>query len=441
MRIYDVIAKKRDGEELDYEELKFVVEEYTKEKIEDYQIAAFLMAVYINGMTDHEISILTECMVNSGEKVDLSSIPGIKVDKHSTGGVGDKTTLIVSPIVAACGVPVAKMSGRGLGYTGGTIDKLESIPGLRTALKKEEFFNIVRKVGFSIASQSKDLAPADKKFYALRDVTSTVDSIPLIASSVMSKKLALGADCILLDVKCGNGAFMKDFESAIKLSKTMVSIGKSAGKETVAIITDMNNPLGYAIGNWVEIIEACDILKGKGHDALEKLSVYLAANMLYLAGKGSISKCKELSYKAIKDGSAFEKFKEMLIAQGGDISVIDYPESSPKAQSNYTVFSDKEGYINSIDADKCGKISVLLGAGREKKESEVDYYAGIVLSCKVGDYIKLGDPIAKLYSKNIKSCLECEKILLDALHVNSMLLLHSPLIQARVTNSGVERFI
>lgn len=441
MRIYDIIAKKRDGEELSAKEIKFVVDSYTKDKVEDYHIAAFLMAVYINGMTDHEISVLTECMINSGEKIDLSLIPGIKVDKHSTGGVGDKTTLIVSPIVAACGVPVAKMSGRGLGYTGGTIDKLESIPGMRTALKKEEFFEIIQKVGFSIASQSKDLAPADKKFYALRDVTSTVDSIPLIASSVMSKKLALGSDCILLDVKCGNGAFMKDFDSAVKLAKTMVSIGKSSGKETVAIITDMNNPLGYSIGNWVEVAEACDILKGKGHDELKKISIYLAANMLYLAGKGSISKCKELSCEAIENGLAFKKFKEMVFAQGGDTSVLDDPNKYPTAQFSYTVFSDKEGYINAIDADKCGKVSVLLGAGREKKEADIDYCAGIVLLCKVGDHINIGNPVAILYSKDMKNCLKGEGILLDALQINSAFSLHSPLVQARITNDGVERFI
>lgn len=440
MRIYDIIAKKRDKKELTAQEIDFAVKGYTDGTVEDYQMSALLMAIYINSMTEREIFALTKSMSKSGETVDLSFIPGIKVDKHSTGGVGDKTTLIVSPIVAACGVPVAKMSGRGLGYTGGTIDKLESIPGMRTNLSTQEFFDTINQTGLSIGGQSKNLDPADKKIYALRDVTATVDSIPLIASSIMSKKLASGSDCILLDVKCGRGAFMQDFDSALKLAKTMVSIGQDSGKDTVAVITNMDVPLGYAVGNWVEVMESCEILKNKGNEDLRKISIYLAANMLYLAGEGSISKCKEMAHDALKTGMAFRKFKEMVEAQGGDTQVIEHPEKYPRPKVKRIVTSDKEGYVNLIDASKCGKASSILGAGREKKDDPIDYVAGVVLSVKVGEYVKAGEPIAKIYSNNAAKCDEAENIMLEATEISDTLTYHKPLIQARVTSEGVERF-
>lgn len=441
MRIFDIIEKKKNKEELTGDEIKFFIDEYTKGNIADYQASALLMAICINGMRDSEIAELTKCMVNSGETVDLSSISGIKVDKHSTGGVGDKTTLIVSPIVAACGVPVAKMSGRGLGYTGGTIDKLESIPGFKTSLEREEFLEIINSVGFSITSQSGNIVPADKKLYALRDVTATVESIPLIASSIMSKKLALGSDCILLDVKSGSGAFMKDFDSSVKLAETMVNIGKSHNKETIAVITNMDLPLGNAIGNSLEVIEACDVLKGKGPEDLEKVSIYLAANMLYLAGKGSLSRCKEMALNSIKDSSGFYKLREMVIRQGGDASVLNDYNKFPKAKTSRVVMSNKEGHINKLDAEKCGIASVVLGAGRERKDSEIDFSAGIILHKKIGDYVRKGDIIATLYSSDDDKCIEGEKILLKSIEVNTVKLPISPLIQARITSEGIERFI
>lgn len=427
--------------ELSHEEIEFFIKGYVNGSIMDYQISALLMAICINGMTDNETLSLTKCMIESGETIDLSSIPGIKVDKHSTGGVGDKTTLVVSPIVAACGIPVAKMSGRGLGYTGGTIDKLESIPGMKTSLDKQTFFNIIKRTGFSITGQSGNIVPADKKLYALRDVTCTVESIPLIASSIMSKKLALGSDCILLDVKTGSGAFMKDFDSSIRLAETMVKIGKRANKETIAVITDMSSPLGNAIGNSLEVIEAIDVLKGKGSEDIKKICIYLSANMLYLAGIGSISKCKEMAYNAIENGSALKKLKDMIEAQNGDSSVLEDYNKLGKAKFSKDIISDKEGYINSLDAEKCGIASVVLGAGREQKNSKIDFTAGIVLRYKVGDYVKSGDILAKIYSSSMEKCLEAEKILKDAIDINLVKLPKPTLIQARITSEGIEKFI
>lgn len=441
MRMYDIIEKKKSGKELSKEEISFFINGYVREKIPDYQVSALLMAICINGMTSEETAELTKAMLESGEKLDLSAISGIKVDKHSTGGVGDKTTLIVLPIVAACGVYVPKMSGRGLGYTGGTIDKLESIPGFRFSLTKEEFFRLVNQVGFSITHQSGNLVPADKKIYALRDVTATVESIPLIASSIMSKKLALGSDCILLDVKTGSGAFMKDFESSLNLAKTMVEIGKSSQKETAAVITNMDSPLGNAVGNSLEVIEACETLKGHGPEDLTKLSIYLAANMLYLAGKGSLSKCKELASDAIDNGTAFSKLKELISAQGGDIEVLDNYTKFPQAKFFKEIISDSEGYITDLNAEKCGTVSVVLGAGRENKDSEIDLSAGIVFSKKIGDYVKPGDIIAKIYSSDTKKLDVGEKAMYEAFKINKIQPQIVPLIQARVTKDGIEKFI
>ncbi len=441
MRMYDIIEKKRNGNELNKEEIDFFISGYVKEEIPDYQVSALLMAICINGMTNEETSELTKAMLESGEKIDLSAIPGIKVDKHSTGGVGDKTTLIVLPIVSVYGVHIPKMSGRGLGYTGGTIDKLESVPGFKFSLDKEQFFSTVNRVGFSITHQSGNLVPADKKIYALRDVTATVESIPLIASSIMSKKLALGSDCILLDVKTGRGAFMKDFESSLSLAKTMVEIGKSFQKETVAIITDMDSPLGNAVGNSLEVIEACETLKGKGPEDLTKLSIYLAANMLYLAGKGSLSKCKELASNAIQSGTAFLKFKGLISEQGGDTEVLDNYVKFPQAKFSEEIVSDSEGYINNLDAEKCGLVSVILGAGRENKDSEIDLSAGILFNKKRGDYIKQGDTIAKIYSSDTKKLALAKKVMYESFEINKSTPAVLPLIQARVTKDGIERFI
>ena len=441
MRAFDIIEKKKNKKELTKEEIDFFIKEYVKDDIADYQASALLMAICINGMSNAETAQLTKCMLESGEKVDLSEIPGIKVDKHSTGGVGDKTTLIVLPIVAACGVYAPKMSGRGLGYTGGTIDKLESIPGMKTELSKEKFFNIVKSVGFSITRQSGNLVPADKKLYALRDVTATVESIPLIASSIMSKKLALGADSILLDVKCGSGALVKDFDSALKLAETMVKIGESAGKETIAVITDMESPLGNAVGNSVEVIEACKTLKGQGPKDLIKISVYLAANMLYLAGKGSLSKCKEMALNALESGNAFNKFKEMVEMQGGDIGVLEDYNKFPKARFSKDIISNGAGNIISINAEKCGLASVALGAGRATKESKIDFSAGIVFNKNMGDHVNKDDLIATLYSSSKEKLKEGEKLLLDAIKIESSNLIPQPLIQARITKESIEKFI
>lgn len=438
MRMYDIISKKRDNFELNRDEIKFFVNGYVNGTVEDYHAAALLMAICLNGMTNKEISDLTDCMIKSGEISDLSSISGIKVDKHSTGGVGDKTTMIVGPIAAACGVKIAKMSGRGLGYTGGTIDKLESIPGMCTELKRQQFFDIVNSVGFSISSQTGNLVPADKKIYALRDVTATVESIPLIASSIMSKKIAAGADCILLDVKAGSGAFMKSVEQAIKLAEVMVGIGNRVGKKTVAVITNMDCPLGAAIGNSVEIQEACDVLRGAGPTDLCEVSVYLASNMLYLAGFGDLENCKEAVLEAIKGGKAFEKFKDMVLAQGGDISFLDNMEKLGKPDIVKTIRSNNEGYIISMDAEKCGIAAMVAGAGREKKGDSIDFKAGIRILKSIGDYVKKGEPVAQIYSSD---CLKSENsalVLTDSIKIGKFKPRIQKLIKARVTEKGIE---
>lgn len=398
-RFVDLIQKKKNGETLTKEEIDFMITDYVAGKIPDYQMSAMLMAIYFNGMENEELAAFTLAMRDSGDLVDLSPIEGIKVDKHSTGGVGDKTTLIVGPIVAACGVPVAKMSGRGLGFTGGTLDKLESISGFRIDLSAAEFFETVKKTGISVIGQTGNLAPADKLLYALRDVTATVDSIPLIAASVMSKKLAAGSDKIVLDVTTGSGAFMKNTRDAKKLAKHMVAIGNHAGKETVAILTGMEEPLGFAIGNNMEVKEAIEVLKGDGPEDVKEVSVALAGMMLSLGLENvSHSQGKRMAKKALSSGQAFEKFKEMVQAQGGDIRYVEHPEFFERDAFEGEVFAAEDGFLSRMDTEKIGVAAGLLGAGRETKDSVIDMSAGIYLEKKIGDTVKKGEPIAICYA-------------------------------------------
>lgn len=433
MRMYDIIAKKRDGGTLSADEIEVFVKGCVAGDIPDYQAAALLMAIYFQGMDKEETAALTLAMAHSGETVDLSGIPGVKVDKHSTGGVGDKTTLIAAPIVASLGVRVAKMSGRGLGFTGGTIDKLEAIPGLRTSLSREEFFGIVRRVGVSVIGQSGNLVPADKKLYALRDVTATVESLPLIASSIMSKKLAAGSDCILLDVKTGSGAFMKTEEDSIRLARTMVEIGEAAGRKTVALVTDMDRPLGCAVGNALEVAEACETLRGRGPKDLTELSLCLAADMLVLAGKGSLEECRAMAERAVSGGAAFAKLKEMAAAQGGDTAVLDDPSGFPQAKVRREVPAPRDGFVFSMDTQSLGAASVVLGAGREKKGDPVDFSAGILLHKKPGDPVRAGETLATLCSSDPQRCDRAEDLLLRAVVIGSEPPAPQRLIRARIT--------
>lgn len=400
MNVYEIIDKKKRGLELNQTEIEYLINGYVNNEIPDYQISAWLMAVYFQGMTDRELLALTNCMTKSGEIVDLSSIMGVKVDKHSTGGVGDKVTLVVAPIVAACGGKVAKMSGRGLGFTGGTIDKLEAIPGLKTALAEEEFFNMVNEIGLAVMGQSADIAPADKKLYALRDVTATVDSIPLIASSIMSKKLAAGSDKIVLDVTVGSGAFMKDKENAVQLAEKMVAIGNGAGKKTVAILTNMDVPLGKMVGNNLEVVEAIETLKGRGPEDLLAVVVEIASTMLYLAQIGTKEECMKKVKRVIADGSALEKLKLMVERQGGDGSYIENPDQFEKAIYQHEIIANNSGYIGKMNTEECGKAAVLLGSGREVKDDPIDMTAGIQFNKKTGDVVKQGDIVAIAYSSS-----------------------------------------
>lgn len=438
MRMYDILAKKRDGGILTDEEIQFFIDGYVSGAIPDYQASALLMAIFLKGMTPHGTAALTRSMAQSGDLVDLSSIDGIKVDKHSTGGVGDKTTLIVAPVVASLGVRVAKMSGRGLGHTGGTVDKLESIPGFRTTLDREAFFDVVRRVGVSVIGQSGNLAPADKKLYALRDVTATVNSIPLIASSIMSKKIAAGSDRILLDVKTGSGAFMKTLEDSIALAKEMVSIGEHVGRRTVALITDMDRPLGCAIGNALEVCEACETLQGRGPADLTEVCIELAANMLWLAEKGELAQCRSLAKQQIANGEAFAKLKEMVQAQGGDTSVLDDPSRFDRSNVCYEVLAQREGFLYAMDTERCGIASMELGAGREKKEDPIDYSAGIVLRKKVGDFVRKGEVLASFYSSEESKCRTAEQTFTQALSIQDARPEQTALIHTRVTAQGVE---
>ena len=398
MNMYDLITRKKRGGALINEEISALIAGYVAGKIPDYQMSALLMAIYFRGMTTAETAALTQAMAASGDRIDLSAIPGKKIDKHSTGGVGDKTTLIVSPIVAACGCCAPKMSGRGLGHTGGTIDKLESIPGFRTDLSAEEFCAIVRTCGLSLIGQAGTLARADKLLYALRDVTATVDSIPLIASSIMSKKLACGADAVLLDVKVGSGAFMKTAEDAYALAETMVAIGQEANFPTAALITHMDEPLGCAVGNSLEVAEAVSVLRGTGPDDLRTVALSLAAEMLHLAGMGTRAACRARAAQAIADGTAFDALVRMTAAQGGDTAVLLDPARFPQARASRTVCAPTSGCLAHLDAETVGRAAVLLGAGRAAKGDAIDHAAGILLRRKCGGHITAGEPLATLYA-------------------------------------------
>lgn len=409
VRMIDIITKKRDNVELTKEEIKTFVEGYTNGDIPDYQASSLLMAIFLNGMTKDEVSALTMEMVDSGDKIDLSDINGIKVDKHSTGGVGDTTTLVLAPLVAAVGVPVPKMSGRGLGHTGGTVDKLEAMEGFHVELSQEEFVNLVNEQKLALVGQSGNLTPADKLIYALRDVTGTVNSIPLIASSIMSKKIAAGADGIVLDVKVGDGAFMKNEKDAEALAHTMVQIGNSVGRNTMAVISSMEEPLGYAIGNALEVIEAIDTLKGEGPEDLTELSLVLGSQMVVLGKKAdTLEEAREMLEKAIEDGSALEKFRQLIESQGGNGDVIDDYNLLPTAEYKVEVKSDVSGYVTQIESENMGVAASILGAGRETKESAIDLAVGIVLEKKVGDKVETGDTLAVIHSnkKNVDDVIE-----------------------------------
>lgn len=419
MRMYDLIHKKRNGSPLSQEEIQFFVERYVSGEIPDYQVSALLMAIYFRGMTAEETGHLTMAMAASGEMADLSQIEGIKVDKHSTGGVGDKTSLVIAPIAAACGVKIAKMSGRGLGHTGGTVDKMESIPGMKTDFTRDEFLAMVQKNGIAIIGQSGNLCPADKKLYALRDVTATVDSMPLIASSIMSKKIAAGCDRILLDVKTGSGAFMKSREDAEALAREMVAIGTSVGRKTVALITDMDVPLGRNIGNSLEIQEVVETLKGRGPEDLTQVCLELAANMIYLGEKAETpEQALQIAEASVRSGAAMEKFRQMVAAQGGDVSYVEHPEKFPKAPCELEVTAEESGYLSALDAETVGLASVVLGAGRETKESSIDFSAGIVLEKKPGDQVQRGEVIARLFSSRQEKCEEGAGMLRPAIKIS-----------------------
>lgn len=415
MRMYDIIHKKRNGGELSNEEIQFFVKGCTDESIPDYQLSAFCMAVYFQGMTDRETAALTLAMARSGDCIDLSGIDGYTVDKHSTGGVGDKTSLIVAPIVAACGGKIAKMSGRGLGHTGGTVDKLEAIPGFRTELTPDEFISQVNNIGLCIVGQSGELAPADKKLYSLRDVTATVESIPLIASSIMSKKLAAGSKGIVLDVKTGSGAFMKTVGESENLAKEMVAIGKAAGRKIAAVITNMDIPLGNYIGNSLEVIEAVKTLMGEGESDLTEVCLTLSAQMLCLATGKSEKECRAMAEKATEDGSALNKLREMITAQGGNADVVDDFSLFKQPKYQIEIRSEKEGFISHTDAEKIGIASVILGAGREKKGDPIDPSAGIILKKKTGDFVEKGQTLAVFHTDDSTKVKEAEKVFFDAL--------------------------
>ncbi|MGB5824051.1 MAG: thymidine phosphorylase [Proteocatella sp.] len=440
MRMYDIIHKKRQGEELTKQEIEFFVNGYAKGEIPDYQASALLMAIFLKDMTIEETTHLTLAMAHSGDMVDLSPIAGIKVDKHSTGGVGDKTTLVITPIVASCGPKIAKMSGRGLGHTGGTVDKLESIPGLKTSFTMEEFFGIVNKTGIAVIGQSGNLAPADKKLYALRDVTATIDKIPLIASSIMSKKLAAGSDCILLDVKCGSGAFIKDIDTAIELAQIMVNIGENAGRRCTALVTDMDVPLGENVGNIMEVVEAIDVLKGGGPKDLRHECIMLSAEMLHLADMGSLEECQKLAEEAIKSGKAFQKFVDMVEGQGGDASYVIDTEKFEKAKYVHEIKAPQSGYIVDMDTEKCGTSSVILGAGRKTMESVIDFAAGLKIKAKIGDKVEQAQTIAILHTNDESSIKAAEVLYLEGITIGNEKPEERLQIMARVDKNSIIRY-
>lgn len=417
IRVVDLIEKKRNGKALSKEEINFVIKEYTNGTIPDYQMSALLMAIFYEDMTDEEITDMTLAMAESGDVIDLSAVDGVKVDKHSTGGVGDTTTIVLAPLVASVGVPVAKMSGRGLGHTGGTIDKLEAIPGFSIELGNQEFIDLVNQTNVAVTGQSGNLAPADKKLYALRDVTATVDSIPLIASSIMSKKIAAGADAIVLDVTTGDGAFMKDQKQAERLAKTMVQIGHLAGRETIAVISDMSQPLGNAIGNSLEVVEAIDTLKGKGPEDLLEMVYALGSQMVLLAGKAAtLAEAQTMLTEALENGKALDKFKEMIRNQGGDDSIVENPDKILTAKYKIELPALKSGVIQKLRADEIGIAAMMLGAGRKTKEDQIDYAVGLQLHKKVGDPVNKGDSLLTIYA-NQENVEEIEKILYDNIEI------------------------
>ena len=398
MRMYDIIMKKRNGGKLTAEEIQYFIDGYTGGKIPDYQVSALMMAVYFRGMDEEETLALTMAMAHSGDMLDLSAIEGVKVDKHSTGGVGDKTSLALAPMAAACGIRIAKMSGRGLGHTGGTIDKLESFEGFSTGISREHFIRQVNEIGISIMGQTADLAPADKKLYALRDVTATVDNMSLIASSIMSKKLAAGADAIVLDVKTGSGAFMKTLPDSLALAREMVRIGTGAGRHTIAVVSDMDQPLGRAVGNALEVKEAIDTLQGRGPEDFVELCMTLGSQMLIAGGRArEEGQAREMLREAVSSGAALEKLAEFIKAQGGDPAAVYDTGLLPRASHVEPVLSDTDGYIQNIRCDEIGICSLLLGGGRETKESGIDLSVGLVLAAKAGDYVKAGEPLAYMH--------------------------------------------
>ena len=418
MRMYDLIEKKKRGHALDKAEICWMIQSYTAGQIPDYQMAAFLMAVCFQGMDLQETTEMTLAMAHSGQMADLSGIAGVKVDKHSTGGVGDKTTLIAAPMAAACGIPIAKMSGRGLGFTGGTVDKLESIPGYRTVLPREEFFEIVNEVGISLIGQSGEMAVADKKIYALRDVTATVDNMSLIASSIMSKKLAAGADAIVLDVKTGSGAFMKQEADAVSLAEEMTEIGNGAGRKTIAVITDMDQPLGYAVGNALEVIEAIQTLKGEGPADFTKLCLTLGSYMLVAGGIAETKEqAEEMLQQTITDGSALAKLAEFIKAQGGDPAYIYDPSLFQLAEIREEICAKESGFLQKIVCDEVGICSLLLGGGREKKEDTIDPAVGLVLHKKKGDKVQAGESLATIYANDPEKLLQAKERFLQAITI------------------------
>ena len=439
-RMYDLIQKKKEGMALSKEEIEFIIDAFTKGEIPNEQISAFAMAVYFQKMNSDETSFLTMAMANSGEMVDLKGIEGIKMDKHSTGGVGDKTTFIIMSIVAALGVKVAKMSGRGLGHTGGTLDKIESIPGVKIEFEADEFSNIVETVGACLAGQTAELAPADKKFYALRDVTATVDNVSLIAASVMSKKIASGSDGIVLDVKTGSGAFMKSFEDSLELAKTMVTIGENCGRKMASLITDMNVPTGRSIGNSLEVIEVIDVLKGTGPVDLRDICIELAANMVHLATNTEIKTCRHQARQQLENGQAFEKFTQIIEAQGGDISYLHDTSKFKKADIIHNVIAPTTGYISHMNAESCGLASCMMGAGRLKSEDIIDHSAGIILNYKTGDHVNKGDILATFHTNDEKSIKDAEETFLKGFNYSPEKPATTPLIYARITKDSVEKY-
>lgn len=441
MRMYDLITKKKNGEALSKEEINFIVDGFTNGSIPDYQMSAFLMAVCLKGMNLEETIDLTMAMVHSGDVLDLSPIAGKKADKHSTGGVGDKTSLIVGPMVAALGVPVAKMSGRGLGHTGGTIDKLESFPGFSVSLTEQEFFDNVNRMKLAIIGQTANLAPADKKMYALRDVTATVNNYSLIASSIMSKKIAAGSDVIVLDVKVGSGAFMKTPEEAEELAKVMVQIGTGVGRETYAVLSDMGQPLGNYVGNSLEVQEAIATLKGEGPTDLLEASISLATYMLLGAGRAaSVEEAEKLLLGTIEDGSALNKLAEFVEAQGGDASYVWNPDKFPRTEFIEEMISAEDGYVAEILTDEIGMTSLVLGGGRETKESEIDYSVGIKIWKKVGDYVRKGESLARLYGNDVAKLKAAAPRLMNAYRLSSERVEAPKHVMGIVTKDGVKRF-